>query len=152
MLECNRALAALQRGNHTKALKLIKESISRHSSDNISNHGSAILHRALGDIHFKTAALIVDSNTKCKHLNHAAEAARQALAFSKKSIPLALFHAKVLFELAAIHDDNKGYQEVIQECERALMIEDPTDPIKDSIFEEDIIRRTHRSFDPRISD
>ncbi|KAB1222865.1 hypothetical protein CJ030_MR2G018629 [Morella rubra] len=141
MLECNRALAALHRGNHTKALKLIKESISHHSSDNISNHGSAILHRALGHIYFNTATLIVDSNTKCKHLNHAAKAARQALAFSKKSIPLALFHAEVLFELAVIRDDNKGHQEVIQECERALMIEDPTDPIKDSIFEEDIIRQ-----------
>ncbi|KAB1212951.1 hypothetical protein CJ030_MR5G001873 [Morella rubra] len=84
-LECDRALVTLQRGNHIKALKLIKESISHHSSDNISNHGSAILHRSLGDIHFKTAALIGDSNTKRKHLNHAAEAARQALAFSKKS-------------------------------------------------------------------
>ncbi|KAB1222813.1 hypothetical protein CJ030_MR2G022304 [Morella rubra] len=91
-----------------KALKLIKESISHHSRDNISNHGSAILYRSLGDIHIKTAALIGDSNKKCKHLNHAAEAARQALAFFKKSMPLALFHAKVLFELAAIHEDNKG--------------------------------------------
>ncbi|KAB1209732.1 hypothetical protein CJ030_MR6G001849 [Morella rubra] len=141
MVECERAFTALQRGKHSKALRLVKESISRHSRDDMSVRCFAILHATLGVIHFKTAALIDDSNTKRKHLNNAAEAARQAIAFNKNSLQYSFIYAKVLFELAAIHDENKGYQEVIQECERALMIEDPTDPMEDWLLKDDFLLR-----------
>ncbi|XP_059455087.1 uncharacterized protein LOC132185313 [Corylus avellana] len=136
-LECGRAVASLQSGNHTKALKLITDSISRHSGRNNDNsYNSAILHHTRAAIHFKTASFLGDSNKKQEHLNNAADSAREALAFSPNSISLPLFYAQVLFVLASL-DGKNGYEEVIKECERALIIEDPVDPLKDSFFQEE---------------
>ncbi|KAE7996053.1 hypothetical protein FH972_000802 [Carpinus fangiana] len=137
-LECGRAVASLQSGNYTEALKLIKDSISRHSgrNNNDNPYNSVILHHTCTAIHFKTASLLGDSNTKQEHLNNAADLAREALAFSPNSISLPLLYAQVLFELASF-DGKNGYQEVRDECERALIIEDPVDPLKDSFFQEE---------------
>lgn len=54
---------------------------------------------------------------------------------SPSSVEFAYFYANVLYE-AAIATDGKGYEEVVQECERALSIEDPVDPAKESLQEE----------------
>ncbi|XP_059436581.1 uncharacterized protein LOC132169582 [Corylus avellana] len=137
-LECGRAIASLQSGNHTEALKLIKDSISRHSgrNNNDNPYNSVILHHTHAAIHFKTASLLGDSNTKQEHLKYAADSAMEALAFSPNSISLPLLYAQVLFVLVAL-DGKNGYQEVIKECKRALIIEDPVDPLKDSFFPEE---------------
>ncbi|KAB1206193.1 hypothetical protein CJ030_MR7G014366 [Morella rubra] len=122
------ALTSLRRGNHTKALKLIRDSLSRHNN---SNDDSTILHYIDATIHFETAALIDMSTAKRKHLKKAAESTQQAVAFSLSSLTFALLHVRVLFELEANGD--KGCIEVGQECKRALLIENPVDPIQDSL-------------------
>ncbi|KAE8674698.1 hypothetical protein F3Y22_tig00111721pilonHSYRG00032 [Hibiscus syriacus] len=102
--ECERALTALRRGNHTKALRLMKDACSRHEN---SVH-AALIHR-------------VQST------------ARKAAELSPNSIEFAHFYANLLYESA---NYGKEYEEVIQECERALAIENPVDPAKESLQEE----------------
>lgn len=125
-VDCERALTALRRGNHTRALRLMKESAGRHD-------GSALLHRVQGTICVKVAALIDDANAKQRHLKNAVESAKKAVELSPNSVEFAHFYANLLYEAAA---DGKGYEEVVQECERALSIADPIDPAKESLQEE----------------
>ncbi|KAL5976677.1 hypothetical protein ACLOJK_021010 [Asimina triloba] len=127
-LECERALTALRRGNHTKALRLMKESLARQS-------GSALLHRVHGTISVKVASLIDDPAAKQRHLRNAVESARKAVTLAPNSIEFAHFYANLLFD-AANGSDGKGYEEVIQECERALSIAEPIDPAKESLQDE----------------
>ncbi|KAF3614490.1 putative LOB domain-containing protein 27-like [Capsicum annuum] len=128
-LECERALTALRRGNHTKALRLIKELCSKHES---SPH-AALIHRVQGSVYVKVALLIDDPNTKRRHFNNAIESARRAVSLCPNSIEFAQFYANLLYEAA---NEAKEYEEVVQECERALAIENPIDPAKQSLLEE----------------
>ncbi|KAK3440086.1 hypothetical protein EUGRSUZ_B00398 [Eucalyptus grandis] len=128
-LECERALNALRRGNHTKALRLMKESCGQHES---SPH-SAFVHRFQGTVCVKVAAIIDDPNAKQRHMRNAIESARRAVELSPRSIEFAHFHANLLFEAA---NEGKDYEEVISECKRALAIENPVDPAKESLQEE----------------
>ncbi|XP_010256018.1 PREDICTED: uncharacterized protein LOC104596511 isoform X2 [Nelumbo nucifera] len=125
-IECERALIALRRGNHTKALRLMKESCFRHES-------SALLHRVQGTVCVKVASLIDDPNAKQRHLRNAIESARRAVALSPNSIEFAHFYANLLYEAA---NDSKGYEEVVQECERAFLIQNPVDPAIESLQDE----------------
>ncbi|XP_022135262.1 uncharacterized protein LOC111007268 isoform X2 [Momordica charantia] len=128
-LECERALTALRRGNHTKALRLMKELSSRNEN---SVH-SALIHRVQGTICVKVASIIDDLNTKQRHLKNAIESARKAVELSPSSIEFSHFYANLLYEVA---NDAKEYEEVVQECERALGIENPIDPAKESLQDE----------------
>lgn len=123
---CERALTALRRGNHTKALRLMKEACQRHDS-------SALLHRVHSTIYFKVASLLDDPNTKVRHMRSAIESSRRAVTLSANSIEFAHFYANLLYEAA---NDGPAYDEVVQECERALSISDPVDPAKESLQEE----------------
>lgn len=127
--ECERALTALRRGNHTKALRLMKEMSSKHEN---SPH-SALVHRVQGTVFVKVAALIDDPNTKQRHLKNAIENARKAVMLSPNSIEFSHFYANLLYEVS---NEAKEYEEVIQECERALAIENPVDPAKESLQDE----------------
>lgn len=127
--ECERALTALRRGNHTKALRLMKEMSSKHEN---SPH-SALVHRVQGTVFVKVAALIDDPNTKQRHLKNAIENARKAVMLSPNSIEFSHFYANLLYEVS---NEAKEYAEVIQECERALAIENPVDPAKESLQDE----------------
>lgn len=127
--ECERALTALRRGNHTKALRLMKEMSSKHEN---SPH-SALVHRVQGTVCVKVAALIDDPNTKQRHLKNAIESARKAVMLSPNSIEFSHFYANLLYETST---EAKEYEEVIQECERALAIENPVDPAKESLQDE----------------
>lgn len=128
-LECERALTALRRGNHTKALRLMKESSQRYEN---SPH-SALVHRVQGTVCVKVASLIDDQTTKNRHLRNAVEAARRAVELSPNSIEFAHFYANLLYEVA---NDAKDYEEAVRECERALAIENPVDPAKESLQDE----------------
>ncbi|OWM65342.1 hypothetical protein CDL15_Pgr008932 [Punica granatum] len=128
-LECERALTALRRGNHTKALRLMKESCSRYEN---SPH-AALVHRVQGTICIKVASIIDDLNAKQRHLKNALESARRAVQLSPNSVEFAHFYSNLLFEAA---NDAKEYEEVVAECERALAIENPVDPGKESLHEE----------------
>ncbi|XP_050376069.1 uncharacterized protein LOC126793558 isoform X2 [Argentina anserina] len=128
-LECERALTALRRGNHTKALRLMKESCQRHEN----SARSALIHRVQGTVCVKVAAIIDDPTAKQRHLRNAAESARRAVELSPNSIEFAHFYANLLYEAA---NDGKEYEEVVAECERALAIEKPVDPGRESLQEE----------------
>lgn len=128
-VECERALTALRRGNHTKALRLMKELCSRHES---SPH-AALIHRVQGTVCVKVASIIDDLNSKHRHLKHAIESARRAVELSPNSVEFSHFYANLLYEAA---NDGKEYEEVVQECERALAIENPVDPAKESLQDE----------------
>lgn len=128
-LECERALTALRRGNHTKALRLMKELNSRNEN---SIH-SALIHRVQGTVCVKVASIIDDLNTKQRHLKNAIEYARKAVQLSPNSIEFSHFYANLLYDVA---NDAKEYEEVVQECERALGLENPIDPAKESLQDE----------------
>lgn len=128
-VECEKALTSLRRGNHTKALRLMKESCQRHEN---SAH-SALIHRVQGTVCVKVASIIDDSNAKNRHLRNAIESARRAVELSPNSVEFAHFYANLLYEAA---NDGKEYEEVVQECERALTIENPVDPAKESLQDE----------------
>lgn len=127
--ECERALTALRRGNHTKALRLMKEMSSKHEN---SPH-SALVQRVQGTVCVKVASIIDDPNTKHRHLRNAIESARKAVMMSPNSIEFAHFYANLLYEAA---NDAKEYEDVVKECEKALAIENPVDPAKESLQDE----------------
>ncbi|XVF50204.1 hypothetical protein PTKIN_Ptkin04bG0077300 [Pterospermum kingtungense] len=128
-VECERALTALRRGNHTKALRLMKESCTRHEN---SIH-AALIYRVQGTVCVKVASIIDDPNAKHRHLRNAIDSAKKAVELSPNSIEFAHFYANLVYEAA---NDGKEYEEVVQECERALAIENPVDPAKESLHEE----------------
>ncbi|KAE8730721.1 hypothetical protein F3Y22_tig00002889pilonHSYRG00003 [Hibiscus syriacus] len=128
-VECERALTALRRGNHTKALRLMKESCTRHEN---SAH-AALIHRVQGTVCLKVASIMDDQNVKHRHFRNAIDSAKKAVELSPNSIEFAHFYANLLYEAA---NDGKEYEEVIQECERALAVENPVDPAKESLQEE----------------
>lgn len=130
-LECDRALTALRRGNHTKALRLMKESCARHG-DQSSPH-AALIHRVQGTVCVKVASIMDDPNAKQRHLKNAIDSARKAAELSPNSIEFAHFYANLLYEAA---NDGKEYEDVMKECDRALDIENPVDPAKESLQEE----------------
>ncbi|KAJ4836507.1 hypothetical protein Tsubulata_036210 [Turnera subulata] len=125
-LECERALTAIRRGNHTKALRLMKESCARHANN-------ALIHRVQGTVCVKVASLMDDPNAKQRHLKNAIDSARRAAELSPNSIEFAHFYANLLYEAA---NDGKEYEEVMRECDRALEIENPVDPAKESLQDE----------------
>ncbi|KDP31191.1 hypothetical protein JCGZ_11567 [Jatropha curcas] len=129
-LECERALTALRRGHHTKALRLMKESCAKHGDN--SPH-SALIHRVQGTVCVKVASIIDDPNRKQRHLKNAIDSARRAAELSPNSIEFAHFYANLLYEAA---NDGKEYEEVMRECERALEILNPVDPAKESLQDE----------------
>ncbi|KAJ8536431.1 hypothetical protein K7X08_034832 [Anisodus acutangulus] len=128
-LECERALTSLCRGNHTKALRLIKELSIKH--DNLPH--AALIHRVQGTVCVKVASMIDDPNAKHRYLKNAIESARKAVSLSPNSIEFAHFYANLLYEAAS---EGREYEEVVQECERGLAIENPIDPAKQSLQEE----------------
>ncbi|XP_015579618.1 uncharacterized protein LOC8258164 isoform X1 [Ricinus communis] len=135
-VECERALTALRRGNHTKALRLMKESCAKHGGGDNSNstsHSAALIHRVQGTVCVKVASIIDDPNAKQRHLKNAIDSARKAAELSPNSIEFAHFYANLLYEAA---NDSKDYEDVLKECERALEIENPIDPAKESLQDE----------------
>ncbi|KAI3977988.1 hypothetical protein MKX01_032365 [Papaver californicum] len=125
-LEYEKALTSFRRGNHTKALRIMKDLCHRHEN-------SAIVHRFQGNVSVKVASLIEDSNAKQRHLKNAMESAKKAVSLLPNSIEFAHFYASLLYEMTNI---TQGYDEVIRECDRALLIENPTDPAKDGLQDE----------------
>ncbi|KAK7388993.1 hypothetical protein VNO78_23824 [Psophocarpus tetragonolobus] len=128
-LECERALTTLRRGNHTKAMKLLREICVREEG---SPH-SAFVHRVHSLMCFKTATVITDPSSKQRHLKNALESARRAVELMPNSIEYAHFRAMVMLEAAT---EGKDYEDVVHECERGLAIENPSDPAKETLHDE----------------
>ncbi|KAK6150903.1 hypothetical protein DH2020_015835 [Rehmannia glutinosa] len=138
--ECERALNALRRGNHTKALRLMKDLCS----ENENYPQLALIHRVQGTVLVKMASIIDDPNAKHRHLKNAIESARSAVSLSPDSIEFAHFYANLLYEDAK-------YEEVVQECERALMIEEPVDPAEESLLEENMGNEVFSTAEARVA-
>lgn len=128
-LECERALTTFRRGNHNRAMKLMKELCLKEDG---STH-AAFVHRVHGFVCFKVASIITDPGAKQRHLKNAVESARRAVELSPNSIEYAHFHATVLLEAAT---EGKDYEEVVHECERGLALENPNDPAKETLQDE----------------
>ncbi|XP_022852661.1 uncharacterized protein LOC111374241 [Olea europaea var. sylvestris] len=124
-VEYERALSALRRGNHAKALKWMNKLCSEHEN-------LALIHHVMGNV-CAVASYFTDSNAKQGHLKKAIESARKSVTLSPNSIEFSQFYANLLLETA---NERKDYEEVVQECERALAIENPTDPANETLQEE----------------
>jgi hypothetical protein len=123
--DLERAVAAVHGGGLSAALKIIIDSISRYPE-------SAALHSTRGGIHFQFASQTRDSTAQVQHLRMALFDGRRALQLAPKSISFARYHALTLFELA--HNDaavGYDFDAVIEACERALLLDNPTDPVED---------------------
>ncbi|XP_076954029.1 uncharacterized protein LOC143628280 [Bidens hawaiensis] len=127
--ECEKALLALRRGNHTKALRLMKELIGKHEN---TAH-LALIHRVQGTVCVKVANIMDDVNSKQRYVKSAVESAKKAVMLSPNSIEFAHFYANLLCETAA---DGKDYDDSVKECERALMVKNPVDPGKEGLQDE----------------
>ncbi|KAG6386125.1 hypothetical protein SASPL_155016 [Salvia splendens] len=127
-LEYEKALVAFRRGNHTKALRLMKDLWCKHENSPLS----ALIHRVQGTLCVKVASTISDPNVKQRHMKSAIESARKAASLSPSLVEFAHFYANLLCDAA---NDAKEYEEVVQECERALAIENPVDPATENLQE-----------------
>jgi hypothetical protein len=113
--ECLIALGRLCGEDHgTEAVEAI---LSRHPEIMLSSQS---FH------HYKMALLCDSTTSRIECFNDAVESSRQALALSPNSISFALFHAILFFQLAL--NDAGSYDAVVQECDRALLIENPMEP------------------------
>ncbi|KAI3686481.1 hypothetical protein L1987_80159 [Smallanthus sonchifolius] len=128
-VECEKALNALRRGNHTKALRLMKEMCVKHENTAYLS----LIHRVQGTVCVKVATIIDDPNAKQRHLKNAIDSAKKAVMLSPNSVEFAHFYANLLYETAI---DGKDYEDSVRECERALMIKNPIDPGKESLQDE----------------
>ncbi|KAL8244088.1 hypothetical protein R6Q59_010346 [Mikania micrantha] len=128
-VECEKALNALRRGNHTKALRLMKDMCVKQENTACLS----LIHRVQGTVCVKVATLIDDPNAKLRHLKNAIDSAKRAVMLSPNSVEFAHFYANLLYETAT---DVKDYEDSVRECERALMIKNPIDPGKESLQDE----------------
>jgi len=118
--QVDKALACLQRGNHARALRLMKDALARHGEAS-----SPLLLRAHGTVHARATSVLDDPTARVRHHWAALQAAQRAVELAPESIELAHFHAMLLFDAA---NDGCAYEEVVAECERGLSIEVPSDP------------------------
>ncbi|CAI9754612.1 unnamed protein product [Fraxinus pennsylvanica] len=110
-IECKKALAAQRQGNHEKALQLMKNLCLKHEN-------SALVYYLMGIVCVRIASTINDPNDKRKYFKKALESARKSVTLLPDSFEFIILYAKLLFETA-----NEGdYQDVEQECERALAV------------------------------
>uniref|UniRef100_A0A7N0TYL4 USP domain-containing protein n=1 Tax=Kalanchoe fedtschenkoi TaxID=63787 RepID=A0A7N0TYL4_KALFE len=125
-VECERALNALKRGNHNKALRLLKDSSHKYKN-------SALIHRVQATACVKAASVVDDPNVKQRHFKNALESARRAVELSPDSIEFAFYHANLLCELST---EPTEFEQVLRECDNALGIQNPIDPAKESLLDE----------------
>ncbi|XP_017216615.1 uncharacterized protein LOC108194207 isoform X1 [Daucus carota subsp. sativus] len=141
-LECERALNVLNRGNHAKGLRLLKELCCK----NLRPVDLGLVYRVQATACVKAVMMLDDVGRKAKFVRNAIESARKATLVVPNSVEYALFYAKLLFEEA---DEAKEYSEVFEECERALGVENPVDPALTSLQEESHLKML--AADVRIS-
>ncbi|XP_019463356.1 PREDICTED: uncharacterized protein LOC109362190 isoform X1 [Lupinus angustifolius] len=128
-LECDKALKAFRRGNHNRALKMMKDLCSKHEGSAYAG----FTQRVQGFVLYKVSSIMNDPAVKQRHLRNAVDSARRATELSPKSIEFSMFYGNLLLEAAT---EAKDYEEVVQECERALAVENPNDPVKESLQDE----------------
>nr|POF06610.1 hypothetical protein CFP56_17340 [Quercus suber] len=119
--ECNRVFGILHNGNYGKALEAAKSLVSRHPDSALANALIALVHKDI-------AISISDTSSVIRH-EHIASAlyfSNAALVLSPDSISFPMLRAVVLLT-------NEQYDSAIQECESALSIKNPLDPMQDNL-------------------
>jgi hypothetical protein len=106
--------------------RLCGEDHGTEAVEAILSHHPEIMLSSQSHHHYKTGLLCDSTTRRIECFNDAVESSRQALALSPNSISFALFHAVLLFKLA--QNDAGSYDAVVQECDQALLIENPTEP------------------------
>ncbi|XP_035817966.1 uncharacterized protein [Zea mays] len=123
--EVEKALACLQRGNHARAVRLMRDAIAHHGEAS-----TPLLLRAHGTVLARAASVLDDPAARARRHRAALQAAQRAVELAPDSIELSHFHAMLLFDAAT---DTRAYEEVVAECERGLSIEAPSDPAPHSL-------------------
>ncbi|XP_059460236.1 uncharacterized protein LOC132189511 [Corylus avellana] len=116
---------AIESSRQECLIALCGEDHSTEAVEFILSHPE-IMRSSQSLLHYKTALLCDSTTGRLKCLNDAVESSRQALALSPNSISFALFHAVLRFQLA--RNDAGSYDAVVQECDHALLIQNPTEP------------------------
>jgi tetratricopeptide (TPR) repeat protein len=124
--ELELAVAVVRGRNLSTALKLVDDSLSHYPD-------SAVLHSIRGAIHFQAASQTShDSTAQVEHLKSSLDGDHRAFQLAPNSVSFARYYAQALFELAqndvAVEYD---YNAVIEACERALLLDNPTYPVED---------------------
>ncbi|RZC78983.1 hypothetical protein C5167_003180 [Papaver somniferum] len=122
-VEYEKALNEIAKGNRAKAFKSLKELSLRYES-------VGLVHRVLSAVFSFAGGLVKDPNEKQMHAKNAIESAKRAVLLAPNSIEFAHFYVTLLFE--STNDAEVGYGEIVDECERALAIQNPIDPAKES--------------------
>ncbi|KAL8118256.1 uncharacterized protein LOC141723649 isoform X2 [Apium graveolens] len=130
-LECEKALNVLRKGNHKKALRLMKELCGR----NMSGVDLGFVYRVQGTVCFKVSSIIDDVGMKEKFVRNAIESAKKATLLSPNSLEYAHFYANLLCDEA---EETREYSEIYEECDRALGVENPVDPALECLNEESL--------------
>ncbi|XP_059460233.1 uncharacterized protein LOC132189507 [Corylus avellana] len=107
-------------------IALCGEDHSTDAVESILSHSPEIMLSSQSLLRYKTALLCDSTAGRVECLNDAVKSSSQALALSPNTISFALFHAVLLFQLA--RNDAGPYDAVVQECDHALLIENPTEP------------------------
>ncbi|KAL0010204.1 hypothetical protein SO802_005312 [Lithocarpus litseifolius] len=119
--QCNRVFGILHNGTYSKALEAAKSLVPRHPDSALANALITLIHKDI-------AISISDTSSVIRH-EHIASAlyfSKAALVLSPDSISLPMLHAVVLLT-------NEQYESAIQECESALSIKNPLDPMQDDL-------------------
>ncbi|KAE9602591.1 putative ubiquitinyl hydrolase 1 transcription factor C2H2 family [Lupinus albus] len=128
-VECDKALNAFRRGNHNRALKMMKDLCYKHEGSVYAG----FTQRVQGFVLYKVSSIMNDPVVKQRHLKNAVDSARKATELSPNSIEFSMFYGNLLLEAAT---EAKDYEDVVQECERALAVQNPNDPAKESLQDE----------------
>nr|VDC97381.1 unnamed protein product [Brassica oleracea] len=101
-VECEKALTSFRRGSYNKAIRLMKESCSRHQH-------SALIHRVQGTVCVKVSSVYEDAVTKQKYIRSAIESARKAVELSPNSIEFAHFMLTCFTRLLAMVESTRRF-------------------------------------------
>ncbi|KAI8525482.1 hypothetical protein RHMOL_Rhmol13G0233300 [Rhododendron molle] len=122
--ECRAAIAAHEGGNHVEALRLMDETCLRYDS---CSH----VHANRCQLHALEASRIGASDPALsrEHLRSAVESARRAVSLSPSQEEFGTLYAEALYRLSC---DIEGFDEVMRDCERGLLVEDPLQHCRDA--------------------
>nr|XP_051183990.1 uncharacterized protein LOC127298032 [Lolium perenne] len=139
------ALAAyehVRRGTHAKALRILQKEIDKlgglDSSPPFLIHAYSTAHKGAADVS-------ADRKIRARHFRAAAEASRRATEAAPGSAVLAHSYAMVLLGACRDMDEDDAlatYETIIAECERAIHIQEPSEPTLYHLLPADSDRHT----------
>uniref|UniRef100_A0A7N2LMK6 C2H2-type domain-containing protein n=1 Tax=Quercus lobata TaxID=97700 RepID=A0A7N2LMK6_QUELO len=120
--ECNRVFGILHNGTYSEALEAAKSLVTRHPDSALANALIALVHKDIAISISDTSSVVI----RREHIVSALYFSNAALVLSPDSISFPMLRAVVLLT-------NEQYDSAIQECESALSIKNPLDPMQDNL-------------------